>query len=59
MDPYPIDWHKTGLLVAVVAAGLLMAWVAWRVLRIVVRVFLLLLLLAVVSGVVAWWVQRH
>lgn len=54
-----IDWHATGLLVAVLAAGLLGLWIVWRVVRWVVKTLLVLALLGGIAAAVFWWVRTH
>jgi hypothetical protein len=59
VDLDAIDWHKTGLLVAVIAVGCLILWAAWRILRLLFRVMVVLGLVVVLVALVAWWMNRH
>lgn len=59
MDLDQIDWHKTGLLVAVIATGIVGLWLLWRILRLLLRVVVFLAMVVVVAALVTWWVRHH
>jgi hypothetical protein len=54
-----IDWHRTAILAAVVVVGLAGLVVMWKVTKLLIKLALLILVVGLVAGLVAWWRSTH
>ena len=54
MLPGGIDWHRTAFTAVLVVVGFVALLIAWKVTKLVLKLGLLLLLLALGAGLVLW-----
>ncbi len=55
MNSTPIDWHRVAIIAVGVAIGIVGLVIAWKVTKLLLKLFALLVIVAIGGALAFWW----